>query len=302
MAEERCREIADRLAEPLLATATHELGWILLEHPAAWGRNALLESGLEPAFAEALDARAKRLGLRVLLIRQPGRRDVSAGRACFLVHGGEGRASIEAATVADPADLLAADLEALARGEPTGLGRAHEGALHLVCTHGKRDACCALHGAPVARALAAARPATTWECSHVGGHRFAANVVSFPDALLFGRVLPGEAVDVAAAYEAGRVSLDHFRGRCSHAEPVQAADGLVRRELGLDGIGDVALAGVPRVEEDGSAIEAEVRLRVPDGELVARVRGVPGEPRPASCGAAKLERPVAWALASLSRG
>lgn len=302
MAEERCREIADRLAEPLVATASHELGWILLEHPAAWGRNALLDSGLEPEAAAALDERAKRLGLRVVLIRQPGRRDVSAGRACFLVHGAEGRASIEAATVGGTEDVLAAELDALVRGEPTGLGRPHEGALHLVCTHGKRDACCALHGAPVARALAAARPETTWECSHVGGHRFAANVVSFPDALLFGRVRPDDAVAVAAAYESGRISLDHFRGRCSHPEPVQAADGLVRRQLGLDAVGDVALAGEPRVEEDGHAVSAEVRLRVPDGELVARVRGVPGEPRPASCGAAKLERPVEWTLASLSRG
>ena len=50
----------------------------------------------------------------------------------------------------------------------------------LVCTNGKRDACCARDGLPVARALAALRPDEAWECSHLGGHRFAANVALAP--------------------------------------------------------------------------------------------------------------------------
>ena len=61
-------------------------------------------------------------------------------------------------------------------------------AMWLVCTNGKRDACCARDGVPVARALAALRPDEAWECSHLGGHRFAANVALLPEGLCFGRV------------------------------------------------------------------------------------------------------------------
>ena len=44
----------------------------------------------------------------------------------------------------------------------------------LVCTHGVHDTCCAVRGRPVAAALARRWPEATWECSHVGGDRFAA--------------------------------------------------------------------------------------------------------------------------------
>jgi hypothetical protein len=65
-------------------------------------------------------------------------------------------------------------LEVLSGSDP---GEVSEEPIYLVCTHGRHDACCAVRGRPVAAALAAAYPERTWECSHIGGDRFAANVV-----------------------------------------------------------------------------------------------------------------------------
>ena len=39
----------------------------------------------------------------------------------------------------------------------------------LVCTHGTRDACCAVRGRPIVAALARALPEQVWECTHLGG-------------------------------------------------------------------------------------------------------------------------------------
>ncbi len=69
----------------------------------------------------------------------------------------------------------------------------------LVCTHGRHDVCCAVRGRPVAAALAAAATGwDVWECSHVGGDRFAANVLLVPSGELFG------SLDEATAVVGGR--------------------------------------------------------------------------------------------------
>ena len=52
-----------------------------------------------------------------------------------------------------------------------------------------------------------------WECSHLGGDRFAANVLVLPAGLLYGRVLPFAAPEFVAAAEAGEVVGALLRGR-----------------------------------------------------------------------------------------
>ncbi|WP_218926810.1 sucrase ferredoxin, partial [Priestia megaterium] len=56
----------------------------------------------------------------------------------------------------------------------------------LVCAHGRHDPCCAVRGLPVGRALGERWPEQVWECSHIGGDRFAANVVVAPDGVYYG--------------------------------------------------------------------------------------------------------------------
>jgi hypothetical protein len=100
--------------------------------------------------------------------------------------------------------------------------------VYLVCTHGRHDACCAVRGRPIAAALAGAYPDRTWECSHIGGDRFAANVVVLPHGLFYGHVPVTRAVELAKRYDEGNVVPDLLRGSGAFAPAVQAAQHFAR--------------------------------------------------------------------------
>jgi sucrase/ferredoxin-like protein len=260
---EACSVLAERLGEDLAGTAPKARRFLLLEQPGPWtGRNAVTHSDLDEGLARELLAFADEAGLKMHLIRRTSRRTALERRSCFVAEAGAWLRRFE---LGDPAEVLSLDLEA---GEDAG-------PLYAVCTHGKRDPCCARRGRPLARAMRAARPDETWEIGHIGGHRFAATFLAFPHGLCFGRVPAARGPEIVAALEAGEIVLEHFRGRAGDPPSAQAADVLTRRRLGLRGIGDVAVEGV-----DGDV----VTLRTPDGTLRVAVTRSEAEARPISCG------------------
>jgi hypothetical protein len=115
--------------------------------------------------------------------------------------------------------------------------------MYLVCTHGRHDACCALRGRAVAAKLATHRPGQVWECSHIGGDRFAPNVLVLPHGLTYGRVEPARALDLIAAQERREVVVDLLRGRSVFRPPVQAAQHFARIARGSVLIDDLAPIG-----------------------------------------------------------
>ena len=223
-------ESRDR-SEPLLGTASRVRRWLLVEQRGAWGRDALHESRFPRHVAEHLDALALAHRTRVVLIRRSVTPDDHEGpRVAFLVRSDGATRWAERVEFDDPVDLLTVDLGSLASDEPPGIGALVDGSLHLVCTNGRHDPCCADFGRPVVRSLRAAGVEVA-ECSHIGGDRFAANVVCLPTGVYFGRVPPEEAARIIADHDAGTIDLDHYRGR-SHLPPmVQAAEVLARRDL-----------------------------------------------------------------------
>jgi hypothetical protein len=155
------------------------------------------------------------------------------------------------------------------------VGERAVGPVYLVCTHGGHDACCALRGRPLAQALPAPGPADVWECSHVGGDRFAANVVVLPHGFYYGQV-PGDGSDLVAAHSAGRVALPWLRGRAGVPPPGQAAQHFARGELGLLGIDELPVRGVQALTAPGAEVERwDVTLAGPDGDVVATVESRP---------------------------
>ncbi len=281
------------LEEPLFATASEAAAWLLVEQAGPWGHSALVESRLDPQVGAELQARTKELGIKALLVKPAGRD--AGGRRCFLGRSDQPAPFLDEHHIEDDRDLLALDLEALAQGERPAGGRPVDGPLYLVCTNSRRDACCARLGRPVAAALDEARAGRVWECSHLGGHRFAANLVCLPDGLWLGRLSPEDALVSTAEYEAGRIDLPHLRGRSSLPPAAQAADYFVRRQADLLGIHDLILESL---EADGA--EAAATLRNDDTRFRVRVRGTDADPpRAVSCREDKLERPVVWSLVAL---
>jgi hypothetical protein len=161
------------------------------------------------------------------------------------------------------------------------------GRSYLVCTNGARDPCCAIRGPAVAQALERALPGQVYECSHLGGHRFAANVLVLPDGLCFGRLDARAAVALASELEEGRLPLDHLRGRTALAPEQQAAEILVRRELGLTGLSDLR------------HLDA-MTFGLADGRrATARLRAHELEPHRVSCRDEKVEAMTRWELEDL---
>jgi hypothetical protein len=268
-----CSVLGERLGEDLAATAPAARRFLLLEQPGPWtGRNAVTNSDLDEGIARALLARADEAGFKVHLIRRTSRRAALARRTVFVADTGRDGPRLARHQIGDPAAVLELDLDG---GEPW-----HE-PVYAVCTHGKRDPCCARRGRPLARALRAARPDQTWEIGHIGGHRFAATFLAFPHGLAFGRVPAAAGPEIVAAYESGSIALERLRGRAGDPWAVQAADVLVRRRLGLRGLDDLALEAVDAGED-----RAVVTLRTRDGALLHATvtRRLDDRPRPLSCG------------------
>ena len=84
--------------------------------------------------------------------------------------------------------------------------------MYLVCTHGRRDACCGGLGSQLARTLTA-EGYPVWETTHLGGHRFAPNFVILPHGLYYGPVDAEGAVAAIEAHLNGVISVRGFRGR-----------------------------------------------------------------------------------------
>lgn len=201
--------------------------WLLIEHNGPWPADPA-DAALPPA-ARAAARAAEPLGIRVQLIRRPGRPRNSpaasvfagwaGGAAPWLRHGRSG-------------SLAALDLRALADGRATSFGAAAGGPLYLVCTHGRRDVCCARYGAPLARELATRFPAQVWETTHVEGHRYAANLVILPEGLYYGPADIASASRAIGAHQRGLVSPERYRGRAGQPRDVQEAEHALLTEPG----------------------------------------------------------------------
>ncbi len=228
--------------EPVLGTATHVRTWLLLEHVGPWGDKALRDARLPDGLGAELQRRAAEHRAKILLIRRFSSTPDGDGLRVFAAYADPVSPRLEAGRLADPREVLDVDLGSLRVGGTSGLAP-YDGSVFCVCTNGRHDACCAEKGRPVAKALDSAHPEETWEVSHVGGDRFAANVVVLPHGLYYGRLDPVSALSIAGSHLAGELDLDHLRGRSSHPMPVQAAEIFLRRHLGETREDALALTG-----------------------------------------------------------
>ncbi|SDP00004.1 hypothetical protein SAMN04487981_115166 [Streptomyces sp. cf386] len=285
-----CSTVSQDLDEPIAGTAATATTWLLLEQPGPWGAKALTQSHLDPALGHALEAAAKGTGVRVALIRRPGRHadcGAPAERQVYVAHTVPGNVWLHAATSRDPEQLLGLDFAALGMGDPHTFdsvlqGRPHTGdPLALVCTNGKRDRCCALLGRPLAAELTASGVDGVWEVTHLGGHRFSPTLLVLPYGYAYGRAQAHAVKEVLHSVQDGRIVVEGCRGNSAWERPGQAAELAVRRATGED-----AAEALSVVRTDGAAPRWEVTVAHVDGRhwRVEVAQGASLPPRPESCG------------------
>ena len=99
----------------------------------------------------------------------------------------------------------------------------------FVCVHGRRDERCGCWGPPIVEALRAACVTAGVDVpvratSHVGGHKYAGNVIVYPEGVWYGYVRPEDAERLVLEHlAADRVLVDLLRGRME-ATPLGSSD------------------------------------------------------------------------------
>ena len=230
--------------EPMLGTADVVDVWLLLEYRPVWKARAVEENDLSDSVRQWLGngmaaLRAAGLKVRPQMIRQP---EVDRSDTRLLVHHegvlrefGSGQAGYD--------DLMRTPIELLV-GDST-LGAVIDAPRYFVCTNGRRDLCCARFGLPAYGRLRELVGERAWQTTHLGGHRFAPNVLVLPQGTLYGRVTPQETEAFVAEVESGGLPAGKLRGRSRYPKLVQAAEGFAGRAdlrlLRVDGDGDQAI-------------------------------------------------------------
>ncbi|GAA1823802.1 sucrase ferredoxin [Agromyces salentinus] len=283
-----CSDRARERDDPLAGTAPRGIRWLLVEVATSWGHNALLDAPFDRDLGRRLVHRAEAEGMRILAIRRPGRRTPPPMQRWAIADSRLGLERIVWGEAASPADLLDLPLDG-----STGTPSAEP--VYAACAHGRHDRCCAVRGRRVAATLALARPEQTWECSHVGGDRFAGTIVVFPHGLYYGYADDGDAARIAEAFDDGLVVRDRLRGRSSLSHPVQAAQHAAR-----EAFGDDRIAAYPPLEESATDDGWRVRLGLGDGEsIVVELAEESSPPLLSTCAATRPVQVRRYAVRSI---
>jgi hypothetical protein len=247
----RCSVASLLRGDPQAGTAPVASRWLLVEHQGPWAKKPMDTEPLAGPVGAEVEARAASFGGKVLLVRRPGRRAPGAEERHWFAVDTVRRTWVRG-TWRTQADLLDA-----ARALGTALTASQEDAepMVLVCTHGVRDTCCAVRGRPIVTTLARVLPDQVWECTHLGGHRFAGTLLSLPDGACFGRLDPVSAVEVVRGHLQGRTDPAHLRGTTRWEPAVQAAL-VAALEVSGPASADDAVPGV--VDADGDRTTVEV--------------------------------------------
>jgi hypothetical protein len=276
-----CADLSRANGESLAATASRIERWFLVEYRGLWTSDALAGSGLSDQVKSHLREQARAAGrARVLFVRRPDRRG-ERGLVAYTADSRPGREQLRRFELEEHEDLRQLDL-----ATPTG-GTPVEHPLFVVCTHGKHDPCCARYGRPLYEALRdELEPDWAWQVTHVGGDRFAGNLVCLPEGLYYGRADRAEALALLDEHLAGRIWLEGYRGRSCYPFAVQAAELEVRRATGLTGIQDLTLVSAKREGETWSVTfraagtEHEVEIEPQLGDFTYLTCNSPAVQRP----------------------
>lgn len=229
--------------ESLIGTAPRADVWFLLEYHGRWGKKALQESEIPDTVKAHLNAQLKTIPeSRLLLIKQPREENVR-GFAFFAAISTSDPPNLYRFQLNEYDDLLSYDLAAIVSRKADFDDSISREPVFVNCTNGMRDQCCALHGVASYWALQNQFPGKVWESTHHGGHRFAANFMHLPYGHSYGRLRKENAVEVMQTCLEDRIALDHYRGRTTYDDAVQAAEILLRKKLGLDAIDAVRVTG-----------------------------------------------------------
>jgi hypothetical protein len=191
-----CADRSRRSGEDLIGSAPAYETYIFIECPQPWTANVWDSKSVPPnlkAFVENVNRSHREIKFLLISADKP---NPSSKTRVMVFHRHlapsagytrrEFRVSLE--KVAPFIQRYLANPEAIALQFPTDRPIRD----FFICTHGSHDKCCARYGYPFfrqARTITLTlglRNIRVWQVSHIGGHRFAPTMMSFPDGRYYG--------------------------------------------------------------------------------------------------------------------
>lgn len=273
-----CSDLA--FDQALAGTAPPAVAWVIFEYAGSWSRDALSVETFasDPLGPEVLQATEllESLGARVLLAREPGALHAPLDRDSRAWVAGVPEFELGISTIGGVLGELARSPATALPAILTSSTKTPPGESHLfVCCHAKRDQCCAVRGRAFMKKVQATHT-QLWECSHLGGHRFAPTALLLPHGAVFGRLTGDSMNSILAGTSRG---LSELRG-LSALNPAEQVVDVAAKQL-WDLSWSEALS-IERLDSDGNA---EIfGVMAPDGSRVRCTVMHTTELLPVSCG------------------
>ena len=246
-----CSELSLATNEEMFGSAPRVDIWFLLEYKQPWSKKAFPSSKIPQVIKKRLSEYMESLpNCRLQLIKRQN--DHEDTIKFYVGVSQELEPKLFEFSLSRYEDILSLDIIEILAGKFSS----RKEPLFLVCTHGTHDRCCGKFGVPVY--LEAARQENgflTWQCTHLGGHRFAANVLCLPHGIYYGRVREGKLANLISEYKKQNICLETYRGRSCYDSYTQAAEYFLRTNTGIRQIATLRLKGINRLDKDNSIIE-----------------------------------------------
>lgn len=227
-----CNECSRQVGERQFASAPRVDVWLLLEYGGAWGNKALPESDLAPELKARLNTWLDTTpNSKFLFIKQ--REGQTSQPRFYVALSRETGSRLYRFDLSHDDALLMLDLNAVIQADAAYDAHLTDERILAVCTNGRRDIACSKYGIPVYNALAEIDAASVWQCTHMGGHRFAGLLAALPSGVCYGYLDADDARDVLDAVNRDDLLVENTRGRSCYDAPAQAADYYLRGITGI---------------------------------------------------------------------
>lgn len=245
-----CSTLSLEAAEEMFASAPRVDVWLLLEYREAWDENAFPSSRVPEVVKKRLSGYLGSIpNCRLQLIK---RHNNPEGNIRFYIGiSDEIEPRLFEFSLSGYEDVLSLDIPKIMRGSH----HLRSEPLFLVCTHGTHDKCCGKFGVPVyMEAAKQENGSSIWQCTHVGGHRFAANLLCLPHGIYYGRVREYDVGGLIGDYKNGHINLKKYRGRSCYSPDAQAAEYFLRVNTSISKISGFRLKEIRKTDEDNSIV------------------------------------------------
>jgi len=231
-----CSQLSIESSEQLFATSPVVHYWYLLEFNEQWEEDAFNNSRLSKDIKKKITELTSHKPYSRLQLIKKTKRDRN-NLKLFIAITKENQKELYSIDIADYEEILNLN--------PYNLfdsANQQTQQIILVCTHNSYDKCCGKYGKEVYKYLSIKeKDFDIWQTTHLGGHRFAANILMLPEGLYFGRVNSESFIHIKNEYSNNKIYLDSLRGKCYYKKEIQASEYYLRSKLEFYGLNNIKL-------------------------------------------------------------